>query len=230
VIALWLCIWLFPLILAVVLLGPDHWLSKVGEVFSVLAAVSFGGAYAMLAWLQQEAVQVQGWLTTPQMIDGLGLAETTPGPLVLVNGFVGFMAGWNAKGGGLLWALAGSLMALWQTFAPSFLYIFAGAPYSERLRRSPAATGLLRAVTAAVLGVVASLAVWFGLHVIFRDVGVLSTPWGGQIQLPDLATLDLLAVGLAVIAGLALIRFHVNVVLVILACALAGVGRWLLSS
>jgi len=230
VIALWLCIWLFPLILAVVLLGPDHWLSKVGEVFSVLAAVSFGGAYAMLAWLQQEAVQVQGWLTTPQMIDGLGLAETTPGPLVLVNGFVGFMAGWNAKGGGLLWALAGSLMALWQTFAPSFLYIFAGAPYSERLRRSPAATGLLRAVTAAVLGVVASLAVWFGLHVIFRDVGVLSTPWGGQIQIPDLATLDLLAVGLAVIAGLALIRFHVNVVLVILACALAGVGRWLLAS
>ena len=227
VVLLWLVIWLTPLVMAVLILGPDHWLSEAARFFSMLAAVSFGGAYAMLAGLQQEAVQVQGWLSTAQMIDGLGLAETTPGPLVLVNGFVGFMAGWNARDGGLGWALAGSLMALWQTFAPSFLYIFAGAPYSEHLRRSPAATGLLKAVTAAVLGVVGSLALWFGLHVLFGKLYLFSTPWGGQISLPDLASLDPLAALLAIAAGVALIRFHINVVLVILACAAAGLARWL---
>jgi chromate transporter len=227
VILLWLLIWLAPLAVTVVVLGPDHWLSEAGRFFSMLAAVSFGGAYAMLAGLQQEAVQVQGWLSTAQMIDGLGLAETTPGPLVLVNGFVGFMAGWNARDGGLVWALAGAAMALWQTFAPSFLYIFAGAPYSEHLRRSPAATGLLKAVTAAVLGGVGSLALWFGLHVLFHRLYLLNTPWGGQISLPDLATLDPLAALLALLAGVALIRFHLNVVLVILACAAAGLARWM---
>ncbi|MDO9335562.1 MAG: chromate efflux transporter [Caulobacter sp.] len=221
---LWLVIWLAPLLAVVLAVGPDHWLSRVGEVFAALAAVTFGGAYAMLAWLQQQAVEVQGWLTTAQMIDGLGLAETTPGPLVLVNGFVGFMAGWN--NGGLGWALAGATMALWQTFAPSFLYIFAGAPYAERLRQSPAATGLLRAVTAAVLGVIASLALWFALHVVFTDVAAVATPWGGRISAPVLGSFDVWALVLAVAAGAALIRFHVNVVLVILGCAGVGLVRW----
>ncbi len=222
--ALWLAIWLLPLAATVLALGPEHWLSEIGRLFAALAAITFGGAYAMLAWLQQQAVEVHGWLTTAQMIDGLGLAETTPGPLVLVNGFVGFMAGWNG-GGGLAAALAGAGMALWQTFAPSFLYIFAGAPYAERLRRSAAARGLLEAVTAAVLGVIASLAVWFGLHVLFGRVLVLATPWGGRINLPDLAAFDPWAALLALAAGVALIRFHVNVVLVILACAAVGLAR-----
>ncbi|NBB14962.1 chromate efflux transporter [Caulobacter sp. SLTY] len=222
--ALWLAIWLIPLAAVVLVFGPDHWLSRVGEVFAALAAVTFGGAYAMLAWLQQQAVEVQGWLTTAQMIDGLGLAETTPGPLVLVNGFVGFMAGWN--NGGWAWGLAGAAMALWQTFAPSFLYIFAGAPYAERLRQSPAATGLLRAVTAAVLGVIASLALWFALHVVFGSVTDVATPWGGKVGVPVWASFDPWALGLALAAGAALIRFHVNVVVVILACAGVGLARW----
>lgn len=222
---LWLAIWLVPLAAVVLAFGPSHWLSRVGEVFAALAAVTFGGAYAMLAWLQQQAVEVQGWLTTAQMIDGLGLAETTPGPLVLVNGFVGFMAGWN--NGGWAWGLTGAAMALWQTFAPSFLYIFAGAPYAERLRQSPAATGLLRAVTAAVLGVIASLALWFALHVVFGEVADVATPWGGRVNVPVWGSFDVWALGLAVAAGLALIRFHVNVVVVILACAGVGLARWM---
>ncbi len=221
---LWLVIWLAPLLAVVLLLGDGHWLSRVGEVFAALAAVTFGGAYAMLAWLQQQAVEVQGWLTTTQMIDGLGLAETTPGPLVLVNGFVGFMAGWN--NGGWPWALAGATMALWQTFAPSFLYIFAGAPYAERLRQSPAAAGLLRAVTAAVLGVIANLALWFALHVVFGEVAAVATPWGGRVSVPVWGSFDLWALGLAVAAGVALIRFHVNVMLVIFGCAVVGLAKW----
>ena len=226
VVALWLAVWLAPLVAVVLALGPDHWLSRVGEVFAALAAVTFGGAYAMLAWLQQQAVEVQGWLSTAQMIDGLGLAETTPGPLVLVNGFVGFMAGW--KNGGWAWGLAGAGMALWQTFAPSFLYIFAGAPYAERLRQSPAAMGLLQAVTAAVLGVIASLALWFALHVVFGEVGALATPWGGRISAPVWGSFDPWALALALAAGVALIRFHVNVVAVILGCAVVGLARWVL--
>lgn len=221
---LWLVIWLAPLVAVVLVFGPAHWLSRVGEVFAALAAVTFGGAYAMLAWLQQQAVEVQGWLSTAQMIDGLGLAETTPGPLVLVNGFVGFMAGWN--NGGWVWGLAGAGMALWQTFAPSFLYIFAGAPYAERLRQSPAATGLLRAVTAAVLGVIASLALWFALHVVFTEAAMLATPWGGRLSVPVWGSFDLWALVLAVAAGVALIRFHVNVMIVIVGCAVVGLAKW----
>jgi len=223
--ALWLLIWLTPLVAVVLTLGHGHWLSRVGEVFAALAAVTFGGAYAMLAWLQQQAVEVQGWLTTAQMIDGLGLAETTPGPLVLVNGFVGFMAGW--KNGGWLWGLAGAGMALWQTFAPSFLYIFAGGPYAERLRQSPAATGLLRAVTAAVLGVIGSLALWFALHVVFTGAAMVATPWGGRMSVPVWGSFDLWALVLAVAAGVALIRFHVNVMLVIVGCAVVGLVKWM---
>ncbi|MCE3288289.1 MAG: chromate transporter [Caulobacter sp.] len=222
--ALWLVVWLLPLVVVVLALGPGHWLSRVGEVFAALAAVSFGGAYALLAWLQQQAVEVQGWLSTAQMIDGLGLAETTPGPLVLVNGFVGFMAGWN--NGGWAWGLAGAGMAIWQTFAPSFLYIFAGAPYAERLRQSPAATGLLRAVTAAVLGVIASLALWFALHVVFTDVATVATPWGRRVSAPVWGSFDVWALVVAMAAGVALIRLHLNVVLVIVGCAAVGVAKW----
>jgi chromate transporter len=161
------------------------------------------------------------------MVDGLGLAETTPGPLVLVNQFVGFMAGWG-QGGGAVWALAGAGMALWQTFAPSFLLIFAGAPYSERLRGSRAARGILGAVMAAVLGVIASLALWFAIHVLFARVETLVTPWASRLALPDVASFDPLTAILAVAAGVALMRFKVNVVLVIAGCAALGLLRGLL--
>lgn len=226
---IWLCLWLAPLALSALLLGHGHWLTRVGSVFATLAATSFGGAYALLAWLQQQAVEAQGWLTTAQMVDGLGLAETTPGPLVLVNPFVGFMAGWNATGGAVGWAVAGAAMALWQTFVPSFLFIFVGAPYAEALRRSSMARGALVAVMAAVLGVIASLALWFATHVLFAGGVEVAWPWGGEVVLPDLRAFDVVTAILAVAAGVALLRFKVNVVLVILACGLAGIVRWALA-
>jgi chromate transporter len=225
-VTIWLILWLTPLLLSLRLLGADHWLTRVGTVFATLAATSFGGAYALLAWLQQQAVDAQGWLTTAQMVDGLGLAETTPGPLVLVNSFVGFMAGWNATGGAVAWAGLGFLMALWQTFVPSFLFIFAGAPWAETLRRSRLARGALGAVMAAVLGVIASLALWFAVHVLFAGSTPFRWPWGATIWLPDLTSLDGVTAGLALAAGIALVRYRANVVLVILACGAAGLVRW----
>ena len=225
----WLILWLAPLVVSARLLGGDHWLTRVGTVFATLAATSFGGAYALLAWLQQQAVDAQGWLTTAQMVDGLGLAETTPGPLVLVNTFVGFMAGWNATGGAAAWAGLGFLMALWQTFVPSFLFIFAGAPWSETLRRSRRARGALGAVMAAVLGVIASLAVWFAVHVLFAGSSPVRWPWGATTWLPDPTSLDWITAALAFAAGAALIRYRANVVVVILACAGAGLVRWTIS-
>jgi chromate transporter len=227
--AVWLALWLAPLLASGLLLGQGHWLTRVGAVFATLAATSFGGAYALLAWLQQQAVEAQGWLTTAQMVDGLGLAETTPGPLVLVNQFVGFMAGWNATGGKAGWAVAGAAMALWQTFIPSFLFIFVGAPWSETLRRSARARGALEAVMAAVLGVIASLAVWFAGQVLFAGGQSLRWPWGGRVWLPDLSAFDGLTAALALAAGVALIRFRANVVAVVLSCAGAGLVRWWLA-
>ncbi len=224
---IWGAVWLGPLAASLLLLGDDHWLSRLGGVFASLAATSFGGAYALLAWLQQQVVETHGWLTAGQMVDGLGLAETTPGPLVLVNQFVGFMTGWG-QGGTAGWALAGAGMALWQTFAPSFLYILAGAPYAEALRRSRRARGVLAGVMAAVLGVIASLALWFAVHVLFARVGEVDLPWGGTLAAPVAASFDPLTALLAVVAGLALIRFKANVVLVVAGCALAGLARGLL--
>ncbi|MDP2260992.1 MAG: chromate efflux transporter [Caulobacter sp.] len=227
-VAIWTVIWLAPLAASAAILGRGHWLTQVGGVFATLAVTSFGGAYALLAWLQQQAVETHGWLEARQMVDGLGLAETTPGPLVLVNQFVGFMAGWG-RGGSPGWAVAGAGMALWQTFAPSFLFIFAGAPYSELLRSSRAARGVLAAVMAAVLGVIASLALWFAIHVLFARVGSLATPWGSRLTLPDLTSFDALTAILAVAAGVFLMRFRANVVLVIVACAACGLARGLLT-
>jgi len=198
--------WLAPVALVLGLFGPRHLLSEVALLFSQLAVVTFGGAYAMLAYLQQQAVDVHAWLTPAQMIDGLGLAETTPGPLILVNQYVGFIAGWNEAGFGL--ALAAAALAGWCTFAPSFLWIFAGAPYAEQLRHNHFAAGALRAITAAVLGVIASLALWFGLAVLFPGRALASFDW--------------LAAGIALAAAIALIRFKANAALVVLACAAAS--------
>ncbi|WP_300998561.1 chromate efflux transporter [Hyphomonas sp.] len=218
----WGAVWTAPLVTAFLLLGPDHVLTRVGVFFSKLAMLTFGGAYTVLAYLQQEAVEAEGWLTAPQMIDGLGLAETTPGPLVLVNQFVGFMAGWQSEGGGLALAFAGALMASWCTFAPSFVWIFAGAPFSEALRRSPLAAGVLAAITAAVFGIIAKVAAVFGFAVLFREASSRLLPWGSALTLPDLASPDFLAIAIAAGAATALIRFKTNIVLVVIACALAG--------
>jgi chromate transporter len=221
----WTAVWLAPLAGALAVLGPDHVLTRVGVLFSKLALVTFGGAYTVLAYLQQQAVEAEGWLTAPQMIDGLGLAETTPGPLVLVNQFVGFMAGWQAEGGGLMLAALAALMASWCTFAPSFVWIFAGAPFAEGLRRSRLATGALRAITAAVFGIIAKIALVFGFAVLFRATFAVELPAGQALMLPDFLTLDPLALLIAAAAATALIRFKANIVLVVIACALAGLVR-----
>ena len=221
----WAAIWLAPLLAAFALLGPDHVLTRVGVLFSKLALVTFGGAYTVLAYLQQQAVEAEGWLTAPQMIDGLGLAETTPGPLVLVNQFVGFMAGWQAEGGGLMLAALAAAMASWCTFAPSFVWIFAGAPFSESLRRSRLASGALKAITAAVFGIIAKIALVFGFAVLFRVNLNVALPGGLTIALPDFSALDPLALAIAAAAAIALIRFKANIVGVVIACGLAGLVR-----
>jgi chromate transporter len=219
---LWAALWLAPVGIVVAAYGPRHTLSEVGLLFSQLAVVTFGGAYALLAYLQQQAVDVHGWLSQGQMIDGLGLAETTPGPLILVNQFVGFLAGWQANGGGFWLAAAAAALASWCTFAPSFVWIFAGAPYAERLQGNRFAVGALRAVTAAVLGVIASLAFWFGQHVLFGASFDIATPWGRTLELPVVASFNWTAALIALAAAVALVRFKANAALVVLASAAAG--------
>ena len=217
----WLVLWLGPLALAWAILGDDHIVTRVGILFSQLAVVTFGGAYAVLAYLQQQAVDIQNWLSAAQMIDGLGLAETTPGPLVLVNQFVGFLAGWNATGG-LGLAAACALMASWCTFAPSYLWIFAGAPFAENLRHSQFAVGALSAITAAVLGVVANLGIWFSIQVVFARTIAVQTPLGAVLTVPVFSSVDLIAAGLAIAAGVALIKFKTNILVVISSSAVGG--------
>lgn len=162
----WLAIWGAPLALVGLLAGGR--LLEIGLFFSKLAVVTFGGAYAVLAYMAQDVVLAHGWLTTGEMLDGLGLAETTPGPLILVTEFVGFLAAFRE--GGLLWGLAGAGLTLWVTFAPCFLWIFAGAPYIERICAQPRLRGALSAITAAVVGVILNLSIWFSLHVLFAEV------------------------------------------------------------
>jgi chromate transporter len=213
---LWLILWLTPPVLIALTLGTDHVLFQIALVFSILACVTFGGAYALLAYLTTEAA-ARGWLTPEQMIDGLGLAETTPGPLILVNEFVGFLAGWNA--GSLTLALGGAAIALWCTFAPSFVWIFAGAPYAERLEKNARAAGALAAITAAVLGVIAKLALFFATHALFaRQIQF------GPAELPDPASAIWWMLALSVAAAVALIRFKANLLLVLAACAMAGLA------
>jgi chromate transporter len=219
----WGAAWLAPLGLSLLVLGPLHVLTRVGQLFSTLAIVTFGGAYATLAYLQQEAVEVHGWLTASQMIDGLGLAETTPGPLVLVNEFVGFVAGWQG-GGGLALATLCAVMAAWCTFAPSFVWIFAGAPFAERLRANRWANAALKAITAAVLGVIANLAVWFALHVVFSAVSVLPLTLGAEVPLPVWSSFQVAAALMCLVATIALLRFKAGVISLVLGSAACGVA------
>ena len=218
-VAVWLAVWIGPL-LAVAALGPPI-LGEVALFFSVLATVSFGGAYAVLAWMAQEAVEGRGWLDAGQMLDGLGLAETTPGPLILVTEFVGALAG-HAAGG---WALmpAAALVTLWATFAPCFLWVLAGAPHVERLGAMPRPAGALGAITAAVVGVIAALSLWFALHVLFATV---EERWWGPARLwvPEPSTLQPLALGLLALALVALPRLGVAATLGLCAGLAAGLG------
>jgi len=165
----WIILWWAPVLLLGILLGPNHTLFREGVFFGTAAIVTFGGAYAVLPYVAQQAVQHYGWLGAGQMLDGLGLAETTPGPLIMVTQFVGFLGAWSHPGElpPILSATLGALVTTWTTFVPCFLWIFLGGPHIEQLRGNVGLTTALSAVTAAIVGVVLNLAVWFGLHVIF---------------------------------------------------------------
>ncbi len=180
--------------------------------------MTFGGAYAVLAYMTQEIVNTYGWVTTAELMDALGLAETTPGPLILVVEFVGFLAGHAQGGWGL--ALAGAAMTLWVTFVPCFLWIFAFAPYVEWIATRPRLAGALAGITAAVVGVIANLALWFALHVLFAKVQTGTGPLA--LPLPELASFDWRAAVIAALAGILLFRLHMGILGVLALSALSG--------
>ena len=219
----WGTIWALPMAAVFVLLGPEHVLWDIGVFFSQLAVVTFGGAYAVLAYMAQEAVGTFGWLQPGEMADGLGLAETTPGPLILVTQFVGYLAAFRAPEpfDPVVAGVLGAVLTTWVTFAPCFLWIFALAPWMERLQRAPALRGGLAAVTAAVVGVIANLALWFALHVLFARVanveaGVL------RLQVPDPASFDWRVIAVTGVAALALLRLRIGIPATL--AASAGLG------
>lgn len=216
----WLLVWLLPVAAIVAALGPAATFSQIATFFSGAAMVTFGGAYAVLAYVGQQAVEQFGWLRPGEMLDGLGLAETTPGPLIMVLQFVGFLAAYRDPGmlNPLLAGTLGGLLATFVTFAPCFLWIFAGAPFVERLRGSARLSGALSGITAAVVGVIASLALWFAVHTLFREVVKL-----GAAELPVLATINPWGGALAATAAVALFRFKLGVGRTILLSAAAGI-------
>ncbi|MBC7153092.1 MAG: chromate efflux transporter [Rhodobacteraceae bacterium] len=223
-----LALWLVPVAVLGLMLGLDDVFSQIARFFSLMAVVTFGGAYAVLAYVAQEAVQHFGWLRPGEMLDGLGMAETTPGPLIMVTQFVGFMAAFREAGSlpPLLAGTLGGLLTTWVTFTPCFLWIFLGAPFIERLRDNRLLGGALTAITAAVVGVVLNLAIWFGLHVMF-DETVRIAACGLRLDLPVAASVNLPAVGLVLAALGAVFGLRLGTGVVLTGAALAGVGLYL---
>ena len=221
-------LWLAPVALVWVASDGRSVFAQIGLFFSKMAVVTFGGAYAVLAYVAQQAVETYGWLGPGEMLDGLGLAETTPGPLILVLEFVGFLAAYREAGGlpPMLAGVLGAVLTVWVTFVPCFLWIFAGAPYIEALRGRPALAAALAGITAAVVGVILNLAVWFALHVLFARVEEVEA---GPLRLlvPDPASLDPVALALAAASLVALLRLHIGMVPVLAGAALAGLA-WML--
>ena len=219
-----LVLWIAPTLLIGFTLGWSSTFADIALFFSKMAVVTFGGAYAVLAYVAQEAVSTYGWLRPGEMLDGLGLAETTPGPLIIVTQFVGFLAAFRHPGGlsPLLAGVLGGVLTTWVTFTPCFLWIFLGAPFVEALLGARALNGALTAITAAVVGVILNLAVWFGLHVLFRE----STPihdLGLKLDLPVLSSVDWAALVLTAGAAFAIFRLKLSVIPVLLGCSAAGV-------
>ena len=196
-----------------------------------MAVVSFGGAYAVLAYVAQRAVETYHWLTPAEMLNGLGMAETTPGPLVMVLQFVGFMAAFRSPGDlpPLLAGMLGGLLASWVTFAPCFLWIFLGAPYIEKIRSNKALSGALAAITAAVVGVILNLAIWFAIHTIFRKT-VAVDGYGLSFDAPVLASVDFWSLALSVAAAIAIFRLRVGVLQTLAGSCLAGIGLFLVGA
>ena len=217
-VVLWLFIWFVPFFI-IWFAGGHEFLFKLGSFFSKLAVVTFGGAYAVLAYLGQDVVTGFNWLTAGEMMDGLGLAETTPGPLILVTEFVGFLAGF--KEGGILLAIVAALLTLWVTFVPCFLWIFAGAPYIEWISEQPRLKSALSAITAAVVGVILNLSVWFALHVWFRQVD-LNKVGIFKLWVPAAGSLDWRVVVLTLLCGIGLLVLHWSVLRVLLLAGALG--------
>lgn len=223
--ALWLGLWLVPVIALLAALGQASVFSQIALFFSKMALVTFGGAYAVLAYVAQQAVEHYHWLKPHEMLDGLGMAETTPGPLIMVLQFVGFMAAFRDPGGlsPMLAATLGGLLATWVTFTPCFLWIFVGAPYIERLRGNTGLAGALSAITAAVVGVILNLSIWFALHTLFRETTpVHAFPF--SFDRPVLTSVDVPALLLSIAAATAIFRFKLGMLTVLAGSCAAGVA------
>ncbi|UWU80672.1 chromate efflux transporter [Bradyrhizobium huanghuaihaiense] len=222
--ALWLALWLVPVIALLAAFGEANVFSQIALFFSKMALVTFGGAYAVLAYVAQQAVEHYHWLKPHEMLDGLGMAETTPGPLIMVLQFVGFMAAYRDPSGlsPMVAATFGGLLATWVTFTPCFLWIFVGAPYIERLRGNTGLAGALSAITAAVVGVILNLSIWFALHTLFRETApVHAFPFA--FDRPVLTSVDIPALVLAIAAATAIFRFKLGMLTVLAGSCAAGV-------
>jgi chromate transporter len=226
--SIWLALWLIPVSLLLISLGRGNVFSEIAVFFSKMAVVTFGGAYAVLAYVAQQAVENYGWLKPGEMLDGLGMAETTPGPLIMVLQFVGFMAAYRDPGAlsPMMAGTLGGLLATWVTFIPCFLWIFLGAPFVEVLRDNKAVSGALSTITAAVVGVVLNLAIWFALHTVFRQVRPVHG-YGLSFDMPVLTSVDTWALVLAVAAAIAIFRFKVGMIPTLAACCCAGIVLYL---
>jgi chromate transporter len=225
--AIWLSVWLLPVAALLIFAGASVFTS-IALFFSKMALVTFGGAYAVLAYVAQQAVETYHWLKAGEMLDGLGMAETTPGPLIMVLQFVGFLAAYRAPGGlsPLMAGTLGGLIATWVTFTPCFLWIFFGAPYIERLRDNEALAGALSAITAAIVGVILNLAIWFSVHTIFRETRHYAG-FGLSVDVPVPASVDAWALLLAIAAAIAIFRFKVGMIPTLAACSAAGIVLYL---
>ncbi|WP_406600844.1 chromate efflux transporter [Microvirga rosea] len=229
--AVCLALWLIPVAVLLATLGPNNVFSRIATFFSTMAVVTFGGAYAVLAYVAQQAVENYGWLQPGEMLDGLGMAETTPGPLIMVLQFVGFMGAFRDPGAlsPLTAGVLGGLLATWVTFVPCFLFIFLGAPFIEVLRGNPALHGALSSITAAVVGVVLNLAIWFAIHAVFREMRPVRS-FGLSFDAPVLASVDVLALLLSMAAIVAMFRFKVGMIPTLVACSASGVLLYMLGA
>ena len=223
--AICLVLWLGPVAALLLALGPGNVFTDIAVFFSKMAVVTFGGAYAVLAYVAQQAVETYGWLQPGEMLDGLGLAETTPGPLIMVLQFVGFMGAFRDPGTlhPMVAGTLGGLLTTWVTFVPCFLWIFLGAPFVEALRGNRALGGALAAITAAVVGVILNLAIWFALHVLFAEVEEVRV-LAMSIDVPTPASLKVPSLVLTLAALIAIFRFGIGMIAVLAACAALGVG------
>ena len=224
VLAVGLGLWLGPIAVLWLWRGRGDVFVEQALFFSKAAVVTFGGAYAVLAYIAQQAVEHYHWLAPGQMLDGLGMAETTPGPLIMVVQFVAFLGAFRASLGidPMLAGVLGSILTTWVTFVPCFLWIFAGAPWVERLRADERLAGALSAISASVVGVILNLGLWLAVHVLFGSVRSADGPLGIRLLVPDLASLDVVATAIAAAALVALVRFHARVPTTLLACAAVG--------